>query len=337
MSIGNGPLASLCREIRFETGDVLRRKGVHYVDMVWITEGSVGIHFDDGPAPNRVRDAPSPVGEIGFLRGCPAAATVTARSPVRGLTIDDPTLAQIECTEPALAAQLLRHLAEVAEERTSSNLTFVSSAGANADNRAIDILLCRNSEMLEAAQRLRYEVYCGELERNSPYADHARKIIADDLDATGYTFIAVEAGETIGTVRANLPSLGSLGVLEELYGMRRSRHYPAGTGVCTKFIVKRSRRKSLTAIKLMGALVRFGARYNIRECYIDCVPDLLPFYQALGFTQAGQLFFHRENGPSYPMVIDLVESGTRLIGGFASYDYLRLYLKANVMKWLDRS
>jgi hypothetical protein len=149
--------------------------------------------------------------------------------------------------------------------------------------------------------------------------------------------MAVEAGEAIGTIRANLPSLGSLGVLEELYGMRRSPHYPAGTGVCTKFIVKRSRRKSLTAIKLMGALVRFGAKYNIRECYIDCIPNLLPFYRALGFTQVGELFFHRENGPSYPMVIDLVENGDRLTGGFASYDALRRYLKANVMKWLDRS
>ncbi len=65
-------------------------------------------------------------------------------------------------------------------------------------------------------------------------------MIADDLDIAGHTFLAVEKGEAIGTVRLNLCSEGAVGILEELYGMRASKHHPGGTAVCTKFIVKKA-------------------------------------------------------------------------------------------------
>ena len=233
-------LDSICREVRFAPGDVLRRKGQHYREMYWITEGAVDVDIDGAAVPV-ARNAGSPVGEIAFLRGCPATATVTARTAAHALLIDDPALARLEREQPVAAAQMLRHLAEVAEERTSSNVAFVSTPTSHR-GPAIEVHLCRNAAMLESAQRLRYEVYCQELGRSSPYADHERKIITDDLDKTGHVFIAVEAGETIGTLRGNVPSEGSLGVLEVLYGMRTSPYYPASTAVCTKLIVKKSQR-----------------------------------------------------------------------------------------------
>ena len=70
------------------------------------------------------------------------------------------------------------------------------------------------------------------------------------------------------------------------------------------------------------------------ECYIDCIPALLPYYKALGFKAAGAKFFHREKGPSYPMVIDLVKHA-RLGRELAAHEYLGLYVKAKVIKWFD--
>jgi len=93
----------------------------------------------------------------------------------------------------------------------------------------VAIYLCRNETMLETALRLRYEVCYQELGRDSPYADHVKKIITDNLDDFGHIFIAIEDGETIGTLRLNLSIEGSLGVLEELYGMRTSAFHPAST------------------------------------------------------------------------------------------------------------
>jgi predicted GNAT family N-acyltransferase len=328
-------LQPFCRELRFAPGDVLRQKGQHYTDMYLITQGAVDVDRANGAAKLVISGAGSPIGEIGFLRGSPATATVTARTAAGALVIDDHTLARLEREQPALAADLLRELAEIAEERANDNLIFTATAKTYAWAQPIDVYLCRSQDMLESAQRLRYAVYCEELGRHSPYADHDKKIISDDLDAAGHTFVAVEAGDTIGTLRANSPAEASVGILEELYGMRASAHYPQGTVVCTKFIVKKSKRGGATAMKLISAIVRYGIRHQIKEVYIDCIPALLPYYKALGFTIAGQKFFHRENGPSHPMVLDMVKHGSRLSSERGLRDHLNLIIKAQAIKLID--
>src|SRR5262245_6473721 len=73
-------LQSSCGQIHFEPGAVLRRKGHHYRDMYLITHGSVEVdRGNDRGATKRVNSgAGSPIGEIAFLRGSAASATVTA-------------------------------------------------------------------------------------------------------------------------------------------------------------------------------------------------------------------------------------------------------------------
>jgi CRP-like cAMP-binding protein/predicted GNAT family N-acyltransferase len=330
-------LQRFCQPVRFQPGEVLREKGLHYRDMCWLADGCVDVVFNEGDLTEKPihRFPGSPVGEIGFLRGWPATATVTARIESSAFAIDDGVLERIEREAPVLFARLLQVLAEFADQRTSENLTHFPGAAAS-DGAGIEVLLCRDGAMLEEAQRLRYEVYCGELRRDSPHADHDRRIIADSLDESGHIFIAREAGETIGTLRANISSEGSLGAIEDIYSMRASPLHPRSTGICTKFIVRKARRRSPAAIKLIGAMTRFGARNDIRECYIDCVPALLPYYRAMGFQMCGPAFFHRENGLSYPMKLDLVRYGPRLSGEFGLFAYLSLYLKARAIKLVDR-
>jgi predicted GNAT family N-acyltransferase len=335
--INSNLLQPFCRQVRFEPGDVLRQKDQHYKDMYLLTDGSVDIDREiSGSARFVVRGAGSPVGEIGFLRGRPALATVIARTPVGALVIDDPTLVRLEQEQPAMTAHLLRHLADIAEERTSYNLILDSVVQAYNRGEDIDVYLCRNKDMLESAQRLRYEVYCQELGRRSPYADHERKIISDELDDAGHTFLAVESGETIGTLRANWSFETSLGILEELYGMRESALHPEATAVCTKFIVKKSKRGSSASMKLIGSAIRYGVRHGVKEVYIDSIPALLPYYKAIGFTIAGEKFFHRENGPSHPMKLDLVRHGKWLSDEGGMWRFLNLIVRAQAIKLLDK-
>jgi CRP-like cAMP-binding protein len=331
-------LQTFCRETTFRSGDILRRKGHHYNDMFLLSEGSVEVDFEtaDRSAKLVISGPVVPIGEIGFLRGVSATATVTARSTARAHVLDDAVLQRLEAEQPALATQFLRYIAETAEDRISHNLTFVLSPAAYTSGKSIDVYLCRNSELLESAQRLRYAVYCEELGRKSPYADHERKVITDHLDDFGQTFIALDAGETIGTLRGNRSTDGPLGVLEDIYGMRASPHHPEATGVCTKFIVKKSRRGGPAAIKLISALTRYGLERGVRECYIDCIPGLLPYYKALGFQITGPKFFHRENGPSYPMVLDLARYGPRLSRDGGPREYFRLFVRAEGIKLVDR-
>jgi N-acyl-L-homoserine lactone synthetase len=331
-------IRAICQEKHFAPGDVLRKKGEHYREMYLITHGSVEVNLEVQNEPTKivVSDLGSPIGEISFLRGSPATATVITKTPVGALVIDDHALGRLEHEAPTLSAQLLRHLAVTAEERTSYNLTFNPRPKVAGSTGSIAVHLCRNADMLESAKRLRYEVYCQELNRNSPYADHQKKIISDNLDSFGYTFIAVEDNEVIGTLRGNLSSEGPLGILEELYGMQSSPHHPKATGICTKFVVKKSKRKGPAATQLISAVVRFGMQNSIEECFIDCIPSLLHYYKAIGFTISGRMFFHRENGPSLPMRLDVVKHGNRLCRERGAHDDLKLYVKAQVIKLIDR-
>lgn len=330
-------LQSYCAQAHFGPGAVLRQKGQFYRDMYLITSGSVEVDLGLRNAAGAIVVSGSnlPIGEIAFLRGCEATATVTAATATSALTIDDAVLARLEREQPQLCAQLMRYLAQTAEDRTSSNLVYAVAAPGPARAKNIEIYLCRNAEMLEGAQRLRYEVYCGELRRNSPYADHGKRIIADALDDFGHTFIAVEDGEIVGTLRANFSPDGPLGALEEIYGMTASPHHPAATGICTKLVVKKSKRGGPAAMKMIAGVVRYGLRRQTKECYIDCVPSLLHYYKAIGFTISGQKFFHRENGLSQPMVLDLVRHGERLSHDQGPRQYLKLFAKAQMIRMLD--
>lgn len=335
-SINVASLQPFCRAMRFAPGDILRHKGQHYVDAYLIVAGSVSVDRKTKRLPEVVvTEAGSPIGEIGFLHGAPATATVTARTATSVLVLDASILARLEQQQPELAAHLLRQLAIVADERTSKNLVLDSTAKAFAPETDIRVLLCQSSKMLESAQRLRYKVYCEELHRRSPFADHEKKIIADDLDKTGHTFVALKKGETVGTGRLNLSSEGSVGTLEELYGMRESNYYPQGTGIVTKFIVSKLHRGGPTSIKLIAAFARFGVRNSIKEVFIDSVPALLPYYKAIGFKPGSEPFLHQENGLSHPLVLDLVKHGKRLSNERSVRTYLNMIVKAKFLKLID--
>jgi predicted GNAT family N-acyltransferase len=329
---------TICQRVRFDSGEVIRRKGLHYSEMYLITGGQVEVDLEtgDGASKMMLSDPGSPIGEIAFLRGCAATATVTALAATEALLISDETLSRLERDAPALTVEFLRHLAETAEERTSYNLTLFPRPIPSGHSSPLEIYLCRDKNMLENAKRLRYQVYCQELQRNSPYADHENKTISDDLDRFGHTFVAVEAAEIIGTLRTNFASQGPLGILTELYGMTTSPYHPEATCICTKFIVKRSRRGSAAASRLISALVRFGVQHSMKECFIDCVPTLLHYYKALGFTVAGKTFFHRENGPSVPMRLDVARHGATLSQENGARDDFKLYVKTHAIKLIER-
>ncbi|MBI1384808.1 MAG: cyclic nucleotide-binding domain-containing protein [Rhizobiales bacterium] len=322
-------LARHCAQKDYAAGEILRRRGEHYRDMVLIATGTVHVDLAaEGVADPIVVGPGMPIGEIGFLHGTPANATVTAGEPVTALLLDDATLSSIERVDSMLAAELMRSLARTAADRTSHNLTLTAKIAPGGMADALEVRICRNQDMLIEAQRLRYRVYCLELCRNSPYANHSDSIIRDPLDEFGHCFIALRQGAVIGTLRANYAREGELGALEEVYGMRGSRHHPAATGICTKFVVASSHRGGPAAMRLIAGQVQYGLRHGMKECYIDCVPTLVDYYSALGFSVSGNEFFHRENGPSVPMRLDLVEHGEALSGEAGARRMLKLYVKA---------
>jgi CRP-like cAMP-binding protein len=327
-------LSSFCGHRSYREGEVLRQKGQHYRDMYIVLEGCALVRLDGASEGTQVKYiyADEPVGEICFLQGTAAIATVTAKSDLKVLKIDDLELANISEQRPELVARLLQDLARTASARLSYNLSVTDDTEISADASAIEILLCRSDDQLNQAKRLRYDVYCNELKRNSPNADHQQCVISDALDGTGYCFIAEKQGKTIGTLRANYAGDGPLNGLETIYGMTRSQHFPGKCGVCTKFIVDRSNRGGPAAMMLIAHAVQLGMRDDMQECYIDCIPDLIDYYSALGFSATAPEFFHPENGLSLPMKLDLNLHGTQMSGREGLRHMIRLFLKTRANK-----
>lgn len=306
-------LAGFCREVHFAAGERLRVKGLLCVDMYLLTTGEVDVVLDTDGGAHFTAGRGSPIGEIGFLTGVPATATVTAKSRVSALYIDKSAWRTLEQRLPELAVAFYRQLAEIAEGRQSHNLLLLDGKEAPRPEASASIVLCRRPEQLLEAQRIRYQIYCGELGRTSPYADPVRGVIADDLDLTGHVLLALENGAPIATMRMNMSRDGGLGVYEDLYGMKQSANYPQHTGICTKFIVKSRHRFSQVAFKLMATAIDMAQRYGIKDCYMDCIPQLMPFFASVGFVQSAPAFLHHENGRSLPMRLDVDRYARRFL------------------------
>ncbi len=313
-SIDPSLLLTYCPETSFAPGEVLRRKGQFYADMFLLTDGEVEVSLEVNgkPAPVIRARRGDPIGEIAFLTGVRATATVTAKSPTKAINITDASWRELELKHPDEAVELYRTLSEVAEGRLSYNLQFTADdAGAKRD-AATEVVVCRTPQLLHEAQRIRYEIYCEELGRTSPFADHDKRTISDDLDEHGYVLLGIENGTPIATLRMNMARNGPLGPLEQLYGMGSSPHHPQATGVCTKFIVKKSYRLGQVSFRLMATAIELAQQFEIKHCYIDCIPSLQPFYASLGFAQAGPAFLHRENGRSIPLMLDVARYAKRI-------------------------
>ena len=81
------PLKAYCREVSFPAGAALRTKGLLSVDMYLLTDGEVEVSIERKLAPSlrlAVRRG-APIGEIGFLTGVPATATVKRPQRMRAL------------------------------------------------------------------------------------------------------------------------------------------------------------------------------------------------------------------------------------------------------------
>ncbi len=329
-------LEPYCKRQVFKTGDVLRQRGRYYRDLFLLTEGVVDVQLaragDKGNMIERTTGAP--IGEIGFLSGRAASADVVAKTTVCAFVISDADLYAIEAADGALAVKLSRYLGATLEERLAEDQLPGGLSGALTPMPDIEMLMCRTDEMMQEAQHLRYRVYCEELGRDSPYADHKAKIIRDDLDDFGHTFVARRNNETVGTIRGNLPTEGHIGLLEDLYGMSGSQFHPSASCIATKFIVSRSERGGDVAMRLFGAITGYAVDQNVREAYIDCVPALLPYYRSMGFRIAAEKFLHYENGPSHPLVLDVTKHGKRLSGAFGPLRMAEMVLKAKAFKLL---
>ena len=224
-------LQPFCKRTRFESGDPLRQKGQHYRDMFLVTDGLVEVDLQSGSGVGKlvVSGAGTPIGEIGFLRGCQRHRDGHRedRGQRPGHRRRCPRAPRTRAADTRLAAPASPRRDGRGADQLQSHAHLDRRHLLSARKRST-CSYCRNSDMLESAKRLRYEVYCEELGRNSPYADHDKQ---DDLRRSRplrqHFHRHRSRRDDRHAAQQSLPAEGSLGHLEDLYGMRRSAHHPS--------------------------------------------------------------------------------------------------------------
>jgi Cyclic nucleotide-binding domain len=304
----------LLKEVSFSAGDVIHRAGERYRDMYLIAEGWLEVRQKrDGPELGATGLGPgSVIGEMGYVQGFPAPADVVARTAVRALVIEDDTLWRMQKHAPRVAIEFGRFLGNAVvrgESRGESNLSPLSIGGKYPN---IHVVYCRDDNILNEVMKLRYHICWEEFGRYSPHLDHDKKILRDEFDDFGHEFVALDGGEVIGSLRTNLAREGALGVFEDFYGMRASKNHPQRTAICTKVIIKKTKRGTPAYLKMCSEWLQYTMQQGIVECYIGCEPKLTPILGMLGFKRSGERFYHYELGPNDPMMLNLVQHGKRL-------------------------
>lgn len=305
-------LKMICPERQFEAGHVLRYQGGYGSEMLLVLEGEVEIRFDQGGEITSLTSGRNTIlGEFGFLTGTGASARVETLTQVRGLGIGHKELKRLEDINPEVAADFSRYLAKIMRARLQQNEVLLDEF-EDTPSSPIEVFQCTTAELLFRAQRVRYEVYCGEFGRDSPYADHDQRILIDPLDAHGTSFLAVYEGEDAGTARVNFSKHGGLSILPDLYGMAASPHHPDGTCVITKYAIPEKWRGGATYMRIFAGIATFVETEGMTEIFIDCVPHLARFYATMKFRPSAEEFVHYENGLSVPMVLNVPEYFSRM-------------------------
>lgn len=158
--------------------------------------------------------------------------------------------------------------------------------------------------MLPSLEQFRYEIYIAELQKSLPGADHFRRRLPDEHDATAYHFLAASKRNSIdGCVRLHMTphvpeqSQRALALDKYLDG------YSYPVGYVSKLMVRRSLRGGTTARQLMEAMVEFSRNEyeNAEICFFHCNPKLVRLYAYYGFRQFGEAFHDPAVGAQVPM------------------------------------
>jgi CRP-like cAMP-binding protein/predicted GNAT family N-acyltransferase len=158
----------------------------------------------------------------------------------------------------------------------------------------------------EAIFRLRYEIYVLAQNQHAESADHARRQLYDDDDASARLYYVEDEGEVSGTVRVHWggdapfsPGMSAPYDFERFAGVvPRERMM-----VLTRFMVRADRRGGPTALALMIEATRFGHAAKVELAFCDCQPHLLRLYTSMGLRTYKPTYNHPTSGLLVPLVL----------------------------------
>lgn len=139
----------------------------------------------------------------------------------------------------------------------------------------------------ENAFKVRYSVYIQEQAKAYSAADHERKQLTDDLDATAAIILVADTKGPCGTVRANWAHSPDVKATyaHQFELSRFEQIHPRSISICSRLAVLRRCRGSRVGRMLFAEIYKYGLQNDTILCFAACAPALKPLFARYGFRE----------------------------------------------------
>jgi GNAT superfamily N-acetyltransferase len=176
------------------------------------------------------------------------------------------------------------------------------------------VVAIRSREEREKLFRFRYRIYVEEKGLRPAEADHTRRQLHDWLDEYSASYALFDGTEVTGSLRVTfLIDVPDPAPLVARYEMAPALAAFGPDAVCTtsRFMLDRRFARGKGMRNLVQAAYRDALARGVRLNYGDCGPELVAFYEHLGYRTYGGPFTDPSYGPKVRLLM-LLRDGERL-------------------------
>lgn len=158
----------------------------------------------------------------------------------------------------------------------------------------------------EASYRLRYKIYVESMGRLKEKGDHERKVLQDVHDKSARALIAIQNGETVGTLRLFWGGDTAFSkTLIEAYHLSPFLEYLKQNQICIveRMMVLEKFRGSMVTLRLYKEVMHFVLKHQAEVVLLDCEPHHLNSYLKLGFRPFTSPYTYPGIGLVIPMAL----------------------------------
>ncbi len=169
-----------------------------------------------------------------------------------------------------------------------------------------NVQIAESQEDLCMIYILRYAVYIEEMGFKYETADHAKRMLYDDLDKTAVHFyLTDESGdEAIGVYRLNTIDPNNVDPeMERRYKFSSFKNLGISISLSSKLMINAKYRSLSTMHHILNAVFEYGVIHNQLLNFIDCSPALVPMYERLGYRRYYKNFTDPVLGEKVPLVL----------------------------------
>lgn len=170
------------------------------------------------------------------------------------------------------------------------------------------IIEAASDEQIGRIFRFRYAIYVEEMGKPMPGADHAGRILKDELDDRSTHLMALVGDELVGSIRITWGADGLPERYVDWYGLDKFSVFPPSDFSFTgRLMVLENLRSSAVSLALAREAYRRGRERGVAFDFIHTTPRLIPFFEKLGHRRYAPEFLDPDLGPRTPMVLVLTD------------------------------